>query len=105
MWGKFRTHQEFVEQADQLALSFLLDYRESTAKNCSLFPAPVAIRTARWKRTGVLQPIDGAIVHILEMELARKQHDAVDTAEVVVGIDSALGYESAARGTRRQFSR
>ena len=102
MWGgKFRTRQEFFEQADQLALSFLLDYSRKHGKELFIIPSTGSYQDGTLeKEQAYYNQLMGQSFTFSKWSWHGSSYDAVDTAEVVVGIDSALGYESAARGNK-----
>jgi surface carbohydrate biosynthesis protein len=95
---------EFYEQVDRVVLAFLLQYAK--ARHKALFIVPCAHLSS-----GREQPNERRYYNELlgqEMEFYRgttpfASYDAVDSAEVVVGIDSTLTFESAARGNKTAF--
>jgi surface carbohydrate biosynthesis protein len=99
--SKYYTYQECFKQPDQIVLSFLARY--ASAKNKRLFIIPCS-------RSSDGKPLEEETRYyneLLNQTCAFSQgkgtlagYDAADSAEVVVTIDSALGYESAARGKK-----
>jgi surface carbohydrate biosynthesis protein len=102
VWGgKYRSREEFFELPDKLVLSFLIDYAESHNKDLVIIPSsvdapPHALEGERDYYTRLM----GRKFKYAPKTWHGSSYDATDTAEIVVGIDSALGYESIARGNK-----
>ena len=102
VWGgKFRTRQDFFEHADKLVLKFLLDYSKAHGKELFIVPCTGhAKHGAPEKEQAYYNRLMNQSFAYSNWEWHGSSYDAVDSAEVVVGIDSTLGYESAARGNK-----
>lgn len=102
VWGgEFRTRQEFFEQADRLVLSFLLSYSRKHGKELFIIPCSGHYKDGTLeKEQAYYNQLMGQSFTFSKWCWHGSSYDAVDTAEVVVGIDSTLGYESAARGNK-----
>jgi surface carbohydrate biosynthesis protein len=102
MGGWFYSFEKFFEQTDQLILSFLVEYAKAMDKVLYIVPC-----TAHYKDSELLEKekryynrIAGCECAYSEWQWHDSSYDAIDSAEVVVSIDSTLGLEAAARGTK-----
>lgn len=102
VWGgKFRTRQEFFEQADKFVLAFLLEYAKTHGKELFIVPCAGHYKDGTpAKERAYYNRLMGQAFRFSEWYWHGSSYNAVDTAEVVVGIDSTMGYESAARGNK-----
>lgn len=102
VWGgKFRTRQEFFEQADKFVLAFLLEYAKTHGKELFIIPCTGHYKDGTpAKERAYYNRLMGQAFRFSEWHWHGSSYDAVDSAEVVIGIDSAMGYESAARGNK-----
>ncbi len=103
--GRYCSREEFFGQVDQLVLPFLLNYADSHDKRLVIIPNveldglnPVAIKEQDYYRR-----LLGQTFTFSERRGPAGGYDSTDAAEVVVSIDSSLGYESAARGNKTAF--
>ncbi len=98
---KFFSHQEYFKRPDQIVLPFIANYARENNKALLIIPCT---------RSSNGEPLEAEARYyneLLEHTCAFSKtsgpyagYDAADSAEVVVTIDSALGYESAARGNK-----
>ena len=97
--GKYRTRHEFFEQIDLLVLTFLIEYAKNKGKKFFIVPSLSAANDpALGKREqAYYNELLKQTCTFAEWHWRGSSYEAVDSAEVVVGIDSTLGYESAAR--------
>jgi surface carbohydrate biosynthesis protein len=96
------TRQQFFENPDRLVLEFLLEYSQANSKRliivpCSGFRCPEDLPAERDYYVKLLGKREWVFA---EGNTWRSCYDNVDAAEVVVSIDSTLGYEAAARGNK-----
>ncbi len=96
------TRQEFFENPDRLVLKFLLEYAQANSKRlvivpCSNFRSPGELQDEKYYYRQLLGKEEWVFA---DGNTWRSCYDSVDAAEVVVSIDSTLGYEAAARGNK-----
>lgn len=102
MGGVFYSFQQFWEQTDQLILLFLAKYAKAWGKTFYIVPC-----TGHYKDPALLEKekryynqLVGSECAYSEWQWHGSSYDAIDSAEVVVSIDSSLGLEAAVRGTK-----
>lgn len=100
--GRFYTFQAFFEQADRLVLSFLVKYAKTNGKELFIVPCTGHYEDSDLKKReqAYYNQLLGQDCIFSEWSWRGSSYDSVDMAEVVVSIDSTLGYESAARGNK-----
>jgi surface carbohydrate biosynthesis protein len=100
--GRRYSRKEYFESADHFVLRFLSDYAGRHRKSLSIVSctSPNAPTPQRDKERGYYARILGHDCEMLPQTDRFSGYDATDGAEVVVSIDSTLGYESVARGNR-----
>jgi surface carbohydrate biosynthesis protein len=100
--GRYRTRQEILDQPDLVVLAFLVDYAQRKGGEFFIVPCtghskdPELMKKERAYFNDLLQQT----CVFPEWRWRGSSYEAVDSAEVVVGIDSTLVYESAARGNK-----
>lgn len=101
MGGKWYSRQEFFEQADQLVLGFLVNYAKKHRKELFIVPCVGHHKdNALDMEKAYYNQLLGQTCVFSEWRWHGSGYDSTDTAEVVVSIDSTLGYESASRGNK-----
>ena len=102
MGGKFYSFQDYFEQPDQLVLSFLATYAKKHGKELFIVPCTGYDKSDAIKKEEqeYYNQLLGHAFTFSETRWHGSSYDSIDTAEVVVSIDSTLGYESASRGNR-----
>jgi surface carbohydrate biosynthesis protein len=102
MGDKFYSFEAFFEQADRLVLLFLAKYAKKNGKELFIVPCSGHDNgnDLKEKEQEYYRQILGQACIFSEMRWHGNSYDSIDTAEVVVSIDSTLGYESAARGNK-----
>lgn len=102
MGGKFYSRQAFFEQADHLVLSFLMKYARNHGKSVYIVPCTGHYEDEELKKKEreYYNDLLGHGCVFSEWRWHGSGYDSADMAEVVVSIDSTLGYESAARGNK-----
>lgn len=99
--GKFFPHEAYFQQPDRLVLGFLLDYVQRKGKALFIVPCSDSHKDPELKRErDYYNRLLGQHVPFSEGRGPGSSYGSVDSAEVVVSIESALGYESAARGNK-----
>jgi surface carbohydrate biosynthesis protein len=99
--GRFFSHEEYFQQPDRLVLGFLVAYAKKSGKKLLIVPCSDAKKDPHLKQErDYYQRLLGEDVHFSEVCGLGSSYGSVDSAEVVVSIDSALAYESAARGNK-----
>lgn len=102
--GRLVTREQFSGQVDRAALSFLVRYAEARGRSLFIIPcAHLASEDEQREERRYYHDLVGQAVEFHSGTSPFTSYDAVDSAEVVVGIDSTLTYESAARGNRTAF--
>lgn len=100
--SQFRqNHREFLGQADKIVLVFLKEYSEQHGKElyivpCSGYCGDDTLKKEKEYYNNML----GQSCLFYEWSWFGSSYVSIDSAEVVVGIDSTLVYESAARGNK-----
>jgi len=99
MGERFVSHEEYFQQADRIVLEFLGKYAKERGKLLVIVPySNQLINGQMFKREqAYYSQWLGQDFTFSEWYGPSSSYDAVDSAEVVVAIESALGYESAAR--------
>jgi surface carbohydrate biosynthesis protein len=104
MDGRFRTRQDFFEKADRIVLDFLDDYAQRNGKQLFIVPfnSPDSDSQMFQSESSYYRDLTGR-EHAYASNAGTgfaKSYRSLDTAEVVVGIDSTLVLECAARGNK-----
>jgi surface carbohydrate biosynthesis protein len=89
------THQEFFGDVDKPVLKFLANYAERYGK--ALFVIPCSCQESERR---YFEHLLDRKCNFTDEVWKCNSYEALDAAEVVVAIDSTLGYESLARGNR-----
>lgn len=98
---RFFSHEEYFQRPDRLVLGFLMAYAFKTGKTLFIVPCSDAHKDPHLSRErDYYQSLLGENIPFSEARGLGSSYDSVDSAEVVVSIESALGYESAARGNK-----
>lgn len=98
---RFFSHEEYFKQPDRLVLRFLLAYAEKTGKTLYVVPCSDNQKDPDLTRErDYYEQLLGRHVPFFEARGRGSSYGSVDSAEVVVSIESTLGYESAARGNK-----
>jgi len=102
MGGVFYSFQQFWEQADRLVVPFLVEYAKTRGKTFYIVPC-----TGHYKNPALLEKekqyynrLAGRECAYSEWEWHGSSYEVVDATEVVVTIDTSMGLEAAARGTK-----
>ena len=98
---KFYTRQEFLEKADRLVLAFLAKYARKHGKELFVVPCSGSRKyvTLEGEKSYYCELL-GQPFYFSEWRWPGSSYEAIDSAEVVVCVDSTLGYESVARGNK-----
>ena len=98
--GIFHTHESFFRQADTPIIQFLVKYAHEKNKRLTIILANNKDSLDRTDEEAYFRELVGEDVVFLEPAGAYSSYQAIDIASVVVGIDSTLIYEAAARGVK-----
>ena len=98
--GKYFSHDEFFGQIDRLIIQFLIRYAEQNKKRVMIIPSRDQQSEFPDHEKAYFRKILGQDLEFLEPEGSFSGYSAVDIAEVVVAVDTTLGYESIARGNK-----
>ena len=98
--GIDRTHEEFFAQADRLILQCLTQYVHERSKRLVIIAANPKDGDVRSREEAYFQGLLEQEAEFFDFQGPYPSYQAVDAAEVVVTVDTTLGYESIARGKR-----
>ena len=103
--GRVFTRAEYYEQADRLVLTSLIRYAREHGKTFSIIACSnIHSNRQRYDREKrYYRDLLGHDCDVLRESDQYAGYDAVDATEVVVALESTLGYESAARGNKTAF--
>ncbi len=101
--GKAYSQDEFIGAVDRCLLGFLGEYARHHGKRLYIIPRTQVADPNRADEAQHFSSILGESCCFLETDLLGSSYRAVDKAEVVVGVDSTLLYEAAARGVKTAF--
>jgi surface carbohydrate biosynthesis protein len=101
MGGIFYSFEKFWE-AERIILPFLVDYANKTDIDLFIIPSTGHFKnsTLLEKEKNYFNRIAGCQCQFSEWHCHGSSYDAIDSAEVVVAVDSSMGLESIARGTK-----
>ncbi len=102
MAGVFYTFEQFWEQADRLIVPFLVEYAKAREITFHIVPC-----TGHYKDSALLEKeknyynrIAGCECAYSEWQWHGSSYDVIDATEVIVAIDTSMGLEAAARGSK-----
>ena len=98
--GRVYSQEEFMGAIDRCIVSFVADYARAHGKRLSIIPRTPADSDQRREEAQYFEAMLGEPCRFLEYDKPGSSYQALDAAEVVVGVDSTLVYEAIARGTR-----
>ena len=100
--GRYYSHKEFFEDADFFVLKFLKSYVNNNHKSLKIilrnFDGANGVNERNY-----FKRLFGEHVIFADTKDVNSSYFVIDSAKVVVGIDSTLLYESLARGNRTAF--
>lgn len=102
MGGVFYSFEQFWEQADQLILPFLIAYAKKRNMSFCIIPCTGHYKdpTLLEKEKNYYNQIAGCECAYSEWQWHGSSYDVVDATEVIVAIDTSMGLEATARGTK-----
>ena len=103
MDDRLYTHWEFFGQADQPILTWVNEYARANNKKLVIVPRVFADKDLRPLEQAYYENILGDDAEFLDLEAKYPAYQAIDMADVVITVDSTLGYESIARGNKTAF--
>jgi surface carbohydrate biosynthesis protein len=98
--GKLCSHEAFFRQVDQLILRCLVEYASITARQLLIVPRNVEGSSERLLEEAYYCDMVGPKCCFAPRKGQFPSYAAVDAAEVVVAVDTTLGYEAIARGRK-----
>jgi len=98
--GRMYSQEELIGAADRCIVDFLADYARVRGKRVSIIPRTPAGSAERKEEAQHFATMLGGLCRFLEYDTPGSSYQALDAAEVVVGVDSTLVYEAIARGAR-----
>ena len=98
--GKFYTSEDFIGQFDRLIIQSLVRYAENQNKRFVIIPRNPRGSELRIREEAYFNSTAAGEPEYLNPKGFYPGYPAVDLAEVVVSVDSTLGYESIARGNK-----
>lgn len=101
---RFYTEDEFFRKNDSLILNFLSSYTSQKKLNLKILLRNTSNCSERRKEEEYYKSILGSNVEFAKkINNGETSYQVLDRAEVVICVDSTLGYEMASRGTRTAF--
>jgi len=100
MNGKYYSHNEFFKRTDKLVLQILEDYAQNNGKRLVVIPRYTEENDKFKEEKSYYNAILKNGIEFICPKSQYPSYEAIDQAEVVVSIDSTLGYEAVARGTK-----
>jgi len=97
---EFYSLERYTAQVDRPVIELLSKYAELKNKNLMIVPRTSKDSKFRKMEKLYFTKLLGSEVKFIEPEGHYSSYQAIDIAEVVVSIDSTLGYESIARGNK-----
>ncbi|MES2770817.1 MAG: LA_1612 family putative O-antigen biosynthesis protein [Pseudomonadota bacterium] len=98
--GKTYSQDAFMGTADRCILAFLSKYAAEHKKKLYIIPRTHVGSVDRRDETSYYSALLGKACSFLEYDTPGSSYQAIDVAEVVVGVDSTLVYETIARGNK-----
>ena len=96
----FYSQESFFSQADQPIIQFLVTYTHKNNKRLMIVPRNNKNSSDRAAEEAYFRELVGDDVAFSEPDGAYSSYQTVDSAAVVVGVDTTLLYEAIARGTK-----
>ncbi len=102
MGGAFYSFEQFWEQADRLIVPFLVEYAKARGKTFHIVPCsghskdPALLE----KEKSYYNRIAGSDCAYSEWQWHGSSYDVIDATEVIVAIDTSMGLEAMARGSK-----
>ncbi|MDD4975464.1 MAG: hypothetical protein PHY93_13980 [Bacteriovorax sp.] len=96
----FYDHETYFGQIDRLIFKTLNEYAKSKNKRIMIISRHPSTTPKRKEEADYFAKLLNRSPEFLEPAGLNSSYQAIDTAEVVVAIDSTLGYESLARGNK-----
>ena len=96
----FYSHEDYFGQADRLIINCLVSYAEKTNKLFMIVPRYRKDSDSRAREEVYFRGLVGSDPEYIDMDGLYPSYQAADAAEVVVGVDTTLVYESIARGNK-----
>jgi surface carbohydrate biosynthesis protein len=100
MDGIFYSQEKFFGETDRLILRYLVDFAREKKKKLVIVPRNPRGGQARGQEEAYFRALVGENCEFSDPEGTYPSYEAVDAAEVVVAVDTTLGYESIARGKK-----
>ena len=102
MGGVFYSFEKYWEQSDRLVIPFLLEYAKAHGKTFYIVPCTGGLNdpALQEKEKSYYNRIAGCECSYSDWQWHGSSYDMIDATEVVVAIDSSMGLESMARGTK-----
>jgi surface carbohydrate biosynthesis protein len=98
--GSHYSHEKFFQQTDRPVVEFLSSYARERSKRLVIIPANPKNGASRAREEVYFRGLLGNDAEFMELPGPLSSYHVLDAAEVVVGIDSTLAYESVARGNK-----
>jgi surface carbohydrate biosynthesis protein len=100
--GAFYSFEQFWEQADRLIIPFLVEYAKARGKTFQIVPCSDDYKDPALleKEKSYYNRIAGFECAYSEWQWHGSSYDVIDATEVIVAIDTSMGLEAMARGSR-----
>lgn len=98
--GTCNSHEDFVEKPDRVVTQFLAHYARAKNKRLMIIPTYSKGSDLRSREEAYFGELMESEPEFVDLGGPYPSYHAVDAADIVVSIDSTLGYESIARGNK-----
>ena len=98
--GTYYSFEEYWAKPDGLVIQCLMHYAKLKNKQLKIIPSQWASNDLRDKEEAYFRGLMGCEPEFFHPSWPDASYQAVDSAEIVITIDSTLGYESIARGAK-----
>jgi surface carbohydrate biosynthesis protein len=96
----YYSFEDFWTKPDGLVIQCLINYAKIKNRQLMIIPCKYTSNDLRKKEEAYFRELMGSEPEFLCPSGPNSSYQAVDSSEIVVAIDSTLGYESIARGTK-----
>jgi surface carbohydrate biosynthesis protein len=100
MGGTFYSFEDLCTKPDGIVVKYLINYAKLKNKKLMIIPSRSASNDLRSKEEAYFRGLMGGEPEFLHSSGPNGSYKAIDSAEIVVSVDSTLGYESIARGNK-----
>ena len=100
--GMYYTFNQFLKQSDNIIVPFLMDYAKEKGLHFKIIPSQQYSEGSKdlENEKNYYNEIVGTECDFIERKRIEDSYESIDAAEVVVAIDTSMGLEAIARGTK-----